>query len=76
MTRKRAIKLLMSASGAGDRTAVQDVMRDSCYFGKTNAEKVDDILRDFAFFAILDGKAYSAFRALNLRKRLKGGGRK
>lgn len=76
MTRKRAIKLLMSVSGAGDRTAVQDVIRDPCYFGKTNAEKVDDILRDFALFAIFDGCGYTAFLAMNLRERLKGGGRK
>lgn len=76
MTRKRAIKLLVSVSRAGNRTEMEDVMRDSCYFGKTNAEKVDDILRDFTFVDIWDGKAYIAFRALNLRERLKGGGRK
>lgn len=76
MTRKRAIKLLMSVNRSGERTAVQDVMRLPQFQGKTNAEKVDDILLNFAFFAMLDGSSFNAFRAMNLRERLKGSGRK
>ena len=76
MTRKRAIKLLMSVNRSGERTAVQDVMRLPQFQGKTNAEKVDDILLNFAFFAMLDGSSFNAFRAMNLRERLNGGWRK
>lgn len=47
MTRKRAIKLLMSVDGSGERTAVQKVMENPRYHGKTNEEKVCMIARDF-----------------------------
>ena len=76
MTRKRAIKLPMSVNRSGERTAVQDVMRLHQFQGKTNAEKVDDILLSFAFFAMLNGSSFNALRAMNLRDRLNGGWRK
>lgn len=76
MTRKRAIKLLMPVNRSGERTAVQDLMRIPRFQGKTNEEKVDDILINYSFFAILEGSYYNAFRAMNLRDRLNGGWRK
>lgn len=62
MTRKRAIKLLMSVSGAGDRVYVGKVMDLDQYKGKTNKEKLASILLDFAFFAEVLGDYKTANR--------------
>lgn len=73
MTRKRAIKLLMSVDGNGGRTAVQKVMENPRYRGKTNAEKVRMIAIDIAVCSYLEGSLYYAFRAANLYEQAKGG---
>lgn len=73
MTRKRAIKLLIPVNRGGERTAVQDVMRNPRFSGRTNAERVDEILVYFAFFAAMSGAYYSAFRAMELHDRLRRG---
>lgn len=62
MTRKRAIKLLMSVSGAGDRVYVGKVMDLDQYKGKTNKEKLVSILLDFAFFEEVLGDEKTANR--------------
>ena len=73
MTRKRAIKLLMSVNDSGERTEVQKVMEHPRYHGKTNAEKVRMIARDFAVCSYLEGSIYYSFRAVELYRRVKGG---
>lgn len=73
MTRKRAVKLLMSVTRAGERKVVQDTMGRPRYNNLTNAEKVAAIAMDFAVAACIVYDTCSADRAIDLIERLQGG---
>ena len=74
MTRKRAIKLLMSIDGTGSRVGAQNLLKNEHFYGLTNSEKVRSIAINIVVCAFMYGDDSLSQRCVDVIR--KAGARK